>query len=126
MIEQAGPTIIGNNQVTQVVDPALNIKGMILKSFYTQVIQMGAPGNSVQTLLVASETAPTNFAGKLKCFPVFRTYQNDKQDPVTLAGYAPMNVCNISFPANWGIWQICTVVGSALDRNNMRLGIVIL
>lgn len=126
MIEVSGATAIGSNQVTQVISPILNIKGMILLSFYTQVIQTGSPGNLAQSLVMAAQTAPTDFSSKTKCFPIYRTFQSEKQSPVALGGFAPMNVMSVQLPSGWGIWQIATVVGAALDRNNMRLGVVFL
>lgn len=126
MIEQSGPTTIGNNQVTLVLAAASNPRGFILNSFYTQVIQAGSPGNVAHSLVVVAATAPIDFSTKQNCFPLFRTYQNDKASPIALDGYAPMNICDIRFPANWGIWQICTVTGATLDRNNMRFGLTLL
>lgn len=126
MVEVAGVTAIGSNQVTQVVAPADNLNGMILLSFYTQVIQTGSPGNTAQSLVLAARTAPTDFASKIRCFPIYRTFQSEKQSPIALGGFAPMNITAIQIPPNWGIWQIATVVGATLDRNNMRLGIVFL
>lgn len=126
MIEVTGATAIGSNQVTQVIAPADNLSGLILLSFYTQVIQTGAPGNLAQSLVMAAKTAPTNFTSKIRCFPIYRTYQSEKQSPIALGGFAPMNITAIQIPGGWGIWQIATVVGAVLDRNNMRLGIVFL
>lgn len=126
MVERAGPTAIGNNQVTQLVDPANNTNGIIIHSFYTQVIQTGAPGNLAQSLVLAAATAPTSFTSKANCLPIYRTFQNEKQDPIALGGFAPMNILHIEIPAGWGIWQILNVTGAELDRNNMRLGFVFL
>jgi hypothetical protein len=126
MIEAAGPTAIGSNQVTALVPPGQNINGLILLSLYTQVIQTGSPGNLAQSLIMAAATAPVDFASKVRCFPIYRTFQSEKQSPVALGGFAPMNVAAIQIPARWGIWQVLNVVGAALDRNNMRAGIVIL
>lgn len=126
MVEATGPTGIGSNQVTQIIAPASNTKGLILLNFYTQVIQAGSPGNSAQSLILASATAPTTFASKVNCFPIYRTFQSDKQDPIALGGFAPLNANAMQIPAGWGIWQICNVVGTALERNNMRLGVVFL
>lgn len=126
MIEVGGATAIGSNQVTQVISPGLNLNGMILLSFYTQVIQTGSPGNLAQSLVVSAETAPTDFTSKIRCFPIYRTFQSDKQTPIALGGFAPMNVTAIEIPAHWGVWQVANVVGATLDRNNMRLGIVFL
>jgi len=99
---------------------------MILLSFYTQVIQSGMPGNLAQSLVVAAETAPTDFTSKTKCFPLYRTFQSDKQTPIALGGFAPINVMAIRIPAGWGIWQVLNVVNAALDRNNMRFGVAFL
>lgn len=37
-----------------------------------------------------------------------------------------MNVCNVRIPPGWGIWQVLTVVGDNLIRNNVRVGFVFL
>lgn len=126
MVEKAGPTSIGSNQIAEIVAPADNEHGLILYTLYTQVIQTGSPGNTAQSLFVAAATAPTSFASKGNCLPIYRTFQNDKQEPISLAGYGPINVINAHIPANWGIWQIVNVAGATLDRNNMRLGLVLL
>jgi len=126
MIELAGPTGIGSNQVTALVPPGQNISGIVLLSLYTQVIQTGMPGNLAQSLIMAAATAPMDFASKTRCFPIYRTFQSEKQSPVALGGFAPVNVTAIQIPARWGIWQVLNVVGAALDRNNMRIGAVIL
>jgi hypothetical protein len=126
MIELAGPTGIGSNQVTALVPPGQNINGLILLSLYTQVIQTGSPGNLAQSLMMAAATAPVDFASKTRCFPIYRTFQSEKQSPVALGGFAPLNVTAIQIPPKWGIWQVLNVVGAALDRNNMRIGAVIL
>ncbi len=125
MIEQAGPTAIGSNQVTQVLAPTSNTKGFKLKSFYTQVVQASSSGNIAQSLIVCALTAPTSFVSKQNCFALYRTYQSDKYALVCLDGFAPANIYDIEFPANWGIWQICNVVGVTLDRNNMRFSLEI-
>ena len=126
MIEKAGPTAIGANQVTELIATADNAYGLILHTFYTQVIQTGSPGNLAQSLIVAAASAPTDFTSKTNCLPIYRTFQSDKQDAIAAGGFAPMNFVNIHIPANWGMWQLANVVGSALDRNNMRLGVVFL
>ena len=125
MIEVAGPTAVGANQVTQVISPLQNVRGLVILNFYTQVIQAGAPGNSAQSLVMAAATAPTNFESKANCYPIYRTFQSDKQDPIALGGFAPMNVMAVQIPPGWGIWQVATIVGTALDRNNMRFGMVL-
>jgi len=124
MIEVAGSTAIGANQVTEVVSPSQNVRGLVILNFYTQVIQTGSPGNLAQSLIMAAATAPTNFASKTNCFPIYRTFQSEKQSPVALGGFAPMNVAAIQLPPGWGIWQVLTVTGAILDRNNMRFGVV--
>lgn len=126
MRQVAGPTIVGANQITPLVLPADNVKGLILLSFYTQVIQGSTPGNVAQSLVLASNSAPVDFASKLKCFPLYRTFQSDKQSLVALGGFAPMNVINVQIPQGWGIWQVLSVTGDALSRNNMRLGLTFL
>lgn len=126
MIETAGPTSIGDNQVTQIIAPEDNARGLIILSLYTQVIQSGMPGNLAQSLIVAAATAPTNFSSKPNCFPVYRTFQSDKQAPIALGGFAPVNVNAIRISSGWGVWQILNVVNAALDRNNMRFGVVFL
>lgn len=123
MIEKSGEVSAGTNQVTQVVSINQNVNGIDIFSFYTQIIQAGAPGNICQSLLIAASSAPTNFASKLNAFPIFRTYQDEKQSPVALAGYAPFNAVNIRIPKNWGIWQIVSITGDTLLRNNMRMGL---
>jgi hypothetical protein len=123
MREAPGATAIGANQVTQVIAPSSNENGMVLHSFYTQVIQTGAPGNLAQSLVVAALTAPTSFASKLNCFPIYRTFQSEKQDAVALGGFAPVNIMSVQIPAGWGIWQLVNVVGAVLERNNMRFGV---
>ncbi len=122
MITVAGATAQGTNVVTQCIAPSSNINGLRLLSFYTQVIQTGAPGNLAQSLVLAALTAPIDFANKLNCFPIYRTFQDDKQSPIALGGFAPMNIMAIDIPAGWGIWQVVNIVGADLTRNNMRFG----
>ena len=114
------------NQVTQIIAPVDNPRGLVLLNFYTQVIQAGSPGNSVQSLVLASDSAPASFTSKLKCFPIYRTFQSDKQDPIALGGFAPMNVMAVHIPIGWGLWQVLTVAGATLARNNVRIGVVFL
>jgi len=121
MISVSG-ALTGTNVVTQCIAPSSNTNGLRILSFYTQVIQEAAGGNVAQSLVVAALTAPTDFLDKLNCFPIYRTFQNEKQSLVALGGFAPMNVIQIDIPANWGIWQIVNVTGTALTRNNMRFG----
>lgn len=123
MVEMAGPTAVGSNQVTQLVDPSANTNGLVIYSFYTQVIQSEMPGDSAQSLVLAAATAPTSFVSKSNCFALYRTFQNEKQDLVALGGFAPMAVMHIEIPSGWGIWQVVTVAGQALSRNNMRLSL---
>ena len=125
MITVSGP-ITGTNVITEILSSILNTDGFILNSLYTQVIQASAPANTAQSLLIASRTAPTNFANKTQAFPLYRTYQDEKQSPQALGGFAPMNVCNVRIPPSWGIWQVLTVVGDNLIRNNVRIGFVFL
>ena len=89
MIEQAGATAIGSNQVTEVVAKSANARGLILLSLYTQVIQVAGPGNVAQSLIMSAESAPTDFADKDNCFPIYRTYQSDRQDLVAQGGLPP-------------------------------------
>lgn len=123
MITVPGPMAQGTNVVTQCIAPSSNTNGMRLLSFYTQVIQTGSPGNLAQSLVLASLTAPVDFANKLNCFPIYRTFQDEKQTPITLGGFAPMNILQIDIPAGWGIWQVVNIVGADLTRNNMRFGV---
>lgn len=125
MLQVAGPTAMGDNQVTPVLAPSANPNGANIFSFYTQVIQASNPGNIAQSLVVAAKTAPTDFTSKLESFPIYRTFQDEKQSPQALGGFAPMNVGNIQIPAGWGIWQVVSVTGAILTRNNMRFGIAL-
>ena len=125
MISLAGPTAAGSNQVTQIVDPASNMNGMRLITVYTQVIQNNNPNtNLAQSLIVAAATAPVDFSSKANCISIFRTYQDGMQTPVALGGGTPPAVVDLELPAGWGIWQILSVTGSALNRNNVRLALV--
>jgi hypothetical protein len=126
MISVAGPTAAGNNQVTQLVAPALNLIGMRLISLYTQVIQANNPNTNIaQSLIVAAATAPVDFSSKANCVSIFRTYQDGMQTPVALGGGSPPAIVNLELPAGWGIWQLLNVTGTALARNNVRLALVL-
>ena len=126
MISVAGPTAAGSNQVTQLVAPASNPNGMRLITIYTQVIQNNNPNtNIVQSLIVAAATAPVDFNSKVNCLSIFRTYQDGMQTPVALGGGSPAEIVNLELPSGWGIWQVLNVTGSALNRNNVRLALVL-
>jgi hypothetical protein len=126
MISVAGPTAAGSNQVTQLVASASNPNGMRLITIYTQVIQNNNPNTNIaQSLIVAALTAPTDFNSKANCISIFRTYQDGMQTPVSLGGGSPTSIVNLELPAGWGIWQLLNVTGSALNRNNVRLAVVL-
>lgn len=123
MITVAGPTAMGTNLVTQCIAPESNVRGFRILSFYTQVIQTSGPGNVAQSLVMAALTAPVDFSNKLNCFPIYRTFQDEKQTGVALGGFAPMNIVQIDIPAHWGVWQVANIAGADLTRNNMRFGL---
>ena len=126
MVSVACPTTPGMNQVTQLVAGASNPNGMRLITLYTQTIQSNNPTtNLVQSLIVAAATAPTDFNNKSSCISIFRTYQDGLQTPVALGGGTPENIVNFELPAGWGIWQIASITGAALTRNNVRLALVL-
>ena len=122
----AGALVVFDAVVVPIATIAQNTNGIVLLSFYTQVIQAGMNGNLAQSLVLASPIAPNGFSSKANCFPIYRTFQSDKQSPIALGGFAPVNIMSVHILPGWGIWQVLTVVNSALDRNNMRLGIVFL
>lgn len=126
MISVACPTTAGLNQVTQLVYPASNANGMRLITVYTQVIQNNNPNtNIVQSLIVAAATAPVDFNSKANCLSIFRTYQDGMQTPIALGGGSPAEIVNLELPAGWGIWQLLNITGTALNRNNVRLALVL-
>ena len=110
---------VAANQVTTILDPALNVSGFRIRSI-TKIAEAGA-GGFLATRLMASLVAPVSFASAANRIHLSH---------ITVANSARQFVevmdLNRTIPAGWGLYNITTVTVAPVGANSEYISLELL
>lgn len=96
------PVAIGANQVTPILLPALNPRGIVMRSLYHAVDAGG--GGSIGSYVIAAAVAPVTVATPQANAIALSILADTGTVPITSTIQF-----NRRIPAGWGIWNICSI-----------------
>lgn len=99
------PTAIGVDQVTQILAPASNPRGVRLKQALLALTAGG--GGTGSSWLIAAATAPVTVADKAAAIILASV-----ASAAGVTARAELYQLNRTIPASWGVWNICTIGGA--------------